>query len=205
MKKLKKCRTFETNKLNKRVTNLKTKNMRSLKILLLSAFIVLVSNAVSAQAWGVRAGANISDISNNDFTSAKTGLYVGVYKEIPLIKSLLFIQPELQYSQEGFEVDIDNVEDTKIDYLTVPVLAKVYVVKLLSFETGPQFGFVVSDNVDDIGDDLNSFVPSWAFGTSLNLPLGLSINARYITGLDDTFEHFDGKNQNFQIGAAFQF
>jgi hypothetical protein len=176
--------------------------MRSLKILLLSAFIVLVSNAASAQAWGVRAGANISDINVNGLdTNAKTGLYVGVYREIPLVKSLLFIQPELQYSQEGFETD--GFGDTKIDYLTVPVLAKIYVVKLLSFETGPQFGFVVSDNVED--SDLNNFVPSWAFGTSLNLPLGLSINARYITGLDDTFENIDAKNQNFQIGAAFQF
>jgi hypothetical protein len=199
---LKNCTTFEVNKLNKRVTNLKTKDMRSLKILLLSAFIVLVSNAASAQAWGVRAGANISDINVNGLdTNAKTGLYVGVYREIPLVKSLLFIQPELQYSQEGFETD--GFGDTKIDYLTVPVLAKIYVVKLLSFETGPQFGFVVSDNVED--SDLNNFVPSWAFGTSLNLPLGLSINARYITGLDDTFENIDAKNQNFQIGAAFQF
>ena len=178
--------------------------MRSLKILLLSAFILLVSNAVSAQSWGVRAGVNISNISENDISSSKTGLFVGVYREIPLVKSLLFVQPELQYSQEGFSVD-DNLEDTKIDYLTVPVLAKIYVVKLLSFETGPQFGFVVSDNVDYT--DLNSFVPSWAFGTSLNLPLGLSINARYITGLDDTFESpaLSGKNQVFQVGAAFQF
>lgn len=181
--------------------------MRSLKILLLSAFIVLVSNAASAQAWGIRAGANISDISGDGFdTNAKTGLYVGVYREIPLVKSLLFIQPEIQYSQEGFSTEfLGNTNDTKIDYLTVPVLAKIYVVKLLSFETGPQFGFVVSDNVDYT--DVNSFVPSWAFGTSLNLPLGLSINARYITGLDDTFESpaLSGKNQVFQIGAAFQF
>ncbi|HEU4790133.1 MAG TPA: porin family protein [Flavobacterium sp.] len=176
--------------------------MRSLKILLLSAFILLVSNSVSAQSWGVRAGANISDISGNGLdTKAKTGLYVGVYREIPLVKSLLFIQPEVQYSQEGFEVD--NAKDTKIDYLTVPILAKIYAVKLLSFETGPQFGFVVSDNVDYT--DVNSFVPSWAFGTSLNLPLGLSINARYITGLDDTFEHLAAKNQVIQVGAAFQF
>ncbi|PZX95046.1 hypothetical protein DOS84_00305 [Flavobacterium aquariorum] len=178
--------------------------MRSLKILLLSAFIVLVSNASSAQAWGIRAGANISDITGNGWnTDAKTGLYVGVYKEIPLVKSLLFIQPEVQYSQEGFSTA--NAKDTKIDYLTVPILAKIYAVKLLSFETGPQFGFVVSDNVDYT--DVNSFVPSWAFGTSLNLPLGLSINARYITGLDDTFDNptLSGKNQSFQIGAAFQF
>lgn len=175
--------------------------MRSLKILLLSAFIVLASNAVSAQAFGVRAGANISNISGKGLdTKAKTGLYIGVYKEISLVKSLLFIQPEVQYSQEGFSTP---TTDVKIDYLTVPILAKVYAVKMLSFETGPQFGFAINDNVDYT--DANSFVPAWAFGASLNLPLGLSINGRYISSLNDTFDSVDGKNQVFQIGAAFQF
>jgi hypothetical protein len=176
--------------------------MRSLKILLLSTFLMLVSNTVVAQKLGIRAGANFSDISGDGWnTDVKTGLYVGVYKEIPLVKSLLFIQPEVQYSQEGFST---NIKDVKVDYLTVPLLAKVYVVKLLSFETGPQFGFLVND--DNFGD-ANSFVPSWAFGTSLNLPLGLSINARYVSALDDTFDNptLSGKNQVFQLGAAFQF
>jgi hypothetical protein len=181
--------------------NLKQKNMRSLKILLLSAFLVLVSNTVLAQKFGIRAGANISDVSVDFDTSTKTGLFVGVYKEIPLVKSLLFIQPEVQYSQEGFSTDF--TDDINLDYITVPILAKIYVVKLLSFETGPQFGFLVNDNTDDA--DVNSFAPAWAFGTSLNLPLGLSINARYISGLDDTFDGLSGKNQVFQIGAAFQF
>jgi len=164
---------------------------------------MLLSNTVSAQKWGIRAGVNISDINADGWDSdAKTGLYAGIYKEIPLVKSLLFIQPEVQYSQEGFSIDTDDV---KLDYLTVPVLAKVYVAKLLSFETGPQFGFKVSDNVDDNLANVKDFVPSWAFGTSLNLPLGLSINARYITGVDDTFDSLSGKNQVFQVGAAFQF
>lgn len=186
--------------------------MKSLKILLLGAFIMLVSNTVSAQKWGIRAGLNISDINGSGWeTDAKTGLYAGVYKEIPLIKSLLFIQPEVQYSQEGFETK--NAKDTKLDYLTVPILAKIYVAKIVSFETGPQFGFKVSDNVDNTIADAKDFVPSWAFGASFNLPLGLSINARYISALSDTFDvkngldnDFDsGKNQVFQIGAAFQF
>ncbi|PJJ10468.1 outer membrane protein with beta-barrel domain [Flavobacterium sp. 1] len=176
--------------------------MKSLKILLLGAFIMLASNTISAQKWGIRAGVNFSDISGDGWdSSSKTGLYAGVYKEIPLIKSLLFIQPEVQYSQEGFST---NINDVKIDYLTVPILAKIYVAKLLSFETGPQFGFLVNDN--DFGD-ANSFVPSWAFGASLNLPLGLSINARYVSGLDDTYDNptLSGKNQVIQLGAAFQF
>ena len=164
---------------------------------------MLVSNTVSAQKFGIRAGVNFSDINADGWDSdSKTGLYVGVYKEIPLIKSLLFIQPEIQYSQEGFST---NTNDVKIDYLTVPILAKIYIAKLLSLETGPQFGFKVNDNVDYA--DTNSFVPSWAFGASLNLPLGLSINARYVAGLDDTFDNptLSGKNQVFQLGAAFQF
>jgi len=176
--------------------------MKSLKFLLLSAFILLLSNSVSAQKFGIRAGANISDINADFDSSTLTGLYVGVYKEIPLVKNLLFVQPEIQYSQEGFSTDVNDV---KLDYLTVPVLAKIYALKLLSFETGPQFGFLVNDNVD-YGDP-NSYVTTWAFGTSLNLPFGLSINARYITGLDDAFDNptLSGKNQVYQIGAAFQF
>lgn len=174
--------------------------MKSLKVLLFSLFFVAVSYTANAQKFGIRAGANFSNVDLENFnTSSSTGLYVGVYKEMTLIKSLLFIQPEVQYSQEGFET---NISDVKIDYLTVPILAKIYALKLLSFETGPQFGFLVND--DDFSD-ANSFIPSWAFGMSLNLPLGLSINGRYITGLNDTYDGLSGKNEVFQIGAAFQF
>lgn len=178
--------------------------MRSLKILLLSAFLVLLSNTVVAQGFGVRAGANFSDITGTGLnTSAKTGLYVGIYKEMTLVKSLLFIQPELQYSQEGFSI---NTEDVKLDYITVPILAKVYALKLLSFETGPQFGFPISDNLNDnLNYNTENIVTSWAFGMSINLPLHLSINGRYMAGVTDTFSNFDGKNQAFQLGAAFHF
>lgn len=180
--------------------------MKSLKILLLGVFLVVASNAIKAQGFGIRAGANFSDVSGSGLdTDAKTGLYVGVFKEIPLVKSFLFIQPEIQYSQEGFETKFEGVKDEiKIDYLTFPIMAKAYALKLLSFETGPQFGFPVSDNLDsDV--DTEGFVTSWAFGMSINLPFHLSINARYITGLSDTFDSFDSKSQVFQVGAGFRF
>jgi hypothetical protein len=175
--------------------------MKSLKFLLFSVFAVAVSMTANAQGFGIRAGANFSDVNGSGFdTSVKTGLYVGVFKEIPLIKSLLFVQPEIQYSQEGYET---NIKDVKVDYITLPIMAKVYALKLLSFETGPQFGFPISDNLES--GDLNSFVTSWGFGMSLNLPLHLSINARYVTGLTDTFDGFDSnKSQVFQVGAAFR-
>ncbi|AOW08452.1 porin family protein [Flavobacterium gilvum] len=178
--------------------------MKSLKILLLGIFLIAASNTGKAQGFGVRAGANFTDINVDGLnTDAKTGLYVGVFKEIPLVKSLLFVQPEIQYSQEGFDHDVKNV---KIDYLTFPILAKVYALKLLSFETGPQFGIPISDNAEGYYNyNTESFVTSWAFGMSINLPLHLSINARYITGISDTFDSFDSKGQVVQAGAAFRF
>jgi len=176
--------------------------MKSLKILLLAVFLVVAGNTIKAQGWGIRAGANFSDISGGGVdTSSQTGLYVGVFKEIPLVKSLFFIQPEIQYSQEGFST---HAKDFKIDYLTFPIMAKVYVLKLLSFETGPQFGFPISDNLDNFYDT-NGFVTNWAFGMSINLPFHLSINGRYITGLSDTLDSFDSKTQVFQVGAGFRF
>ena len=175
--------------------------MKSLKILLLSVFIIAASNSIKAQGWGIRAGANFSDISGSGLdTEVKTGLYVGAFKEIPLIKDLIFVQPEIQYSQEGFET---SAKDFKIDYITVPLMAKGYLLKLLSFETGPQFAFPVSDNLDKY--DTEGFVTNWAFGMSINLPFHLSINARYVTGLSDTMDSFDSKTQVFQVGGAFRF
>jgi hypothetical protein len=176
--------------------------MKSLKILLFSVFAVAVSMTANAQGFGIRAGANFSDVTGTGLdTSVKTGLYVGIFKEIPLIKSLLFVQPEIQYSQEGFST---NIDDVKVDYITLPIMAKVYALKLLSFETGPQFGFPISDNLES--GDVKSFVTSWGVGMSLNLPLHLSINARYVTGLTDTFDSIDSnKSQVFQVGAAFRF
>lgn len=187
--------------------------MKSLKILFLTAFITLASATVSAQAWGVRAGVNFSTISGDyENSTNKTGYYAGVYKEIPLIKSLLFVQPEIQYSSQGFST---NIGDYNLDYITVPVLAKVYVIKMLSFETGPQFGFKINDKSDpnsplvDPDFDFETFDPAWAFGASLNLPLGLSINGRFISSFNSVFKDGDynanGKSQVFQLGAAFQF
>lgn len=187
--------------------------MRSLKILLLGAFIMLVSNTMSAQKWGIRGGVNLATISGDYANSTtQTGYYAGIYKEIPLVKSLLFIQPEIQYSSQGYSNDI---ADYTLDYITVPVLAKVYVIKMLSFETGPQFGFKINDKSDpnnpliDPDFDYENFDPAWAFGASLHLPLGLSISGRFISSFNSVFKEGDyndnGKNQVFQLGAAFQF
>jgi len=173
--------------------------MKLLKNLFFILFLSLIVNSANAQDWGIRAGANFSTLSNSDVKS-QTGYYGGVYRQFGIVKDFLYIQPELQFSKQGFDTDLSTVD---LNYIHLPIVARVYVLKLLSFETGPQFGFLVSDNADNF--DFNSLDTSWDFGMSINLPFRLSIDARYITGLNELIEGSDSKSQVIQVGASFRF
>ncbi len=176
--------------------------------------ILLTASSVTAQGVGVRAGVNLSTISGDYYDStSKTGFYAGFYNEITLVKDVFFIQPEVQYSSEKFST---NFADYTVDYITVPILAKVYAVKLLSFETGPQFGFKINDKAESNNMlnikpdyDYETFNPAWAFGASLNLPYGLGINARFVSSFNSIFKDSEykseGKSQVWQLGASFKF
>jgi hypothetical protein len=187
--------------------------MKVLNTILFSAFL-LTASIVTAQGVGIRAGVTLATVSGDYYdATSKTGFYVGIYDEIPVVKDVFFIQPEVQYSSERFST---KFADHTIDYITVPVLAKIYVVKLLSFETGPQFGFKINEKTESKSfipissdDNYETFNPAWAFGASLNLPFGLGINARFISSFNSVFKDGDyndeGKNQVFQLGASLKF
>ncbi len=178
--------------------------MKVIKVLSFTMFILAISTTVQAQKVGVRAGITISNVSGDADTKPLTGFYAGVFKEITLVPELVYLQPELQYSMQGYKV-----EDTKVSigYLNIPVLAKVYVVKTFSLEAGPQVGFKINDNLDvpEGGNEIKTFDTAFVGGLGFNFPMGLSINARYALGLSEIIKDSDAKNQVIQLGAAFKF
>ncbi|WP_185963933.1 porin family protein [Flavobacterium restrictum] len=180
--------------------------MKLAKPFLIAILFLLAANVATAQGWGVRAGVNLASASNGSFgkTDIRTGGYLGVYKEMTIISKLLFIQPEVQFSKQGFNT---KTTDFDLDYIQVPVLAKVYLAKVVSFETGPQFGFKISDKVSGSNNnpDFNTFDTAWAGGFSFNFPMGLAINARYITSFTDVIKYDSHKSQVIQLGASFTF
>ncbi|MBC7846229.1 MAG: PorT family protein [Flavobacterium sp.] len=176
--------------------------MKLLRTFFFAIFIFLAGHSIHAQGWGIRGGANFSTLSDSDVKS-QTGFYGGLYKQFGIVPKLLYIQPELQFSSQGFETETGS---TDLNYIQVPILARLYVLKLFSFETGPQFGFLISDKTSGpINPDYNTFNTSWAFGMSINLPLGLFIDGRYITGLSELTENTSSKNQVIQVGAGIRF
>jgi Outer membrane protein beta-barrel domain len=178
--------------------------MKVVKIMFFSLCLIAFTSTMQAQKVGIRAGINISNVSGDADTKPLTGFYAGVFKEITLMPELLFLQPELQYSMQGYKIG-----DTKVSlgYLNIPVLAKVYVAKTISLEAGPQIGFKVNDNVDvpEGGNEIKTFDTAFVGGLGWNFPFGLGINARYAMGLSEIVKDSEAKNQVIQLGASFKF
>ncbi|ALM48423.1 hypothetical protein AMR72_05625 [Flavobacterium psychrophilum] len=204
--------------------------MKLFKLLSVCAFGLGVAATSYAQdpsgsmspSFGVKGGVNFATISGDDFDSpdSRTSFHVGLLAEFPLAE-IFSLQVEALYSGQGFKSDIDGgflggegKAEYQLDYVNVPVLAKVYLIEGLSLEVGPQFSFKVNEEIDidanaDDGDfDLNEakdFEFGVAAGLTFQTKVGLFASGRYNLGLTDIFENSDAKNSVFQLGIGYKF
>lgn len=97
--------------------------------LLALAALLAAPAALAQTTFGLRAGLNVATIipdSDTDLVDrgAKLGFVGGVFAEVPLT-SAFAVQPEVLYTQKGVSRDESGEPDIGVDYLEVPVLAKV--------------------------------------------------------------------------------
>jgi len=181
------------------------------KTFLFFAFAAFVAFGVSAQKFqlGVKGGLNFpsADAYNLDDDDG-SGWHVGAFGLIKVSK--FGIQPEILYSRASFEGDGDV--QTDFDFISVPIMAKFYLIQGLNIQAGPQFsiltasetegGGVTIDNTEILKDtDL-----SLGIGAGFDLPFGLNINARYLLGLTDLADGDDIDEINtdmFQVSIGF--
>lgn len=200
-------------------------------IKLFSAGILMIgaittANAQSSDAltpsFGIKGGVNFATVSGDDFDSpdSRTSFHVGLLAEFPLTE-MFSLQAEALYSGQGFESDLDGEifggegkVEYQLDYINVPVLAKVYILDGLSIEAGPQFGFKVNEEIDananaDDGDlnldEAEDFDFGVAAGVTFETPMGLFATGRYTQGFTDIVNNRDVKNSVFQIGVGYKF
>lgn len=181
-----------------------------MKKLMLSILAVAFSASVFSQGidLGVKVGANFSTINDAVNVKNKTGLLFGAFAGVKFT-SKLGIQSELLYSQQGAE--FEGLGDVNLNYVNLPVFAKIYLVKGLNIQAGPQFGFVVDDNVSKVFKEINSSIKAKDFdvsgliGLGYDLPVGVRIDARYNFGLTETIDGGDGKNGVFSLALGYSF
>lgn len=172
-----------------------------------------------AVSFGVKGGVNFATVTGDDIDSpdSRTSFHVGAVVEFPL-SDMFSIQAEALYSGKGFDFDFEGPEgdnaELQLDYIDVPILAKVYITEGLSIEAGPQISFLVNEEVDinpnsDSGDADMDEAESIDFGLAAGLTfqtnMGIFATGRYNIGLTDIYSDTDVKHSVFQIGLGYKF
>ena len=118
---------------------------------------------------------------------------------------MLGIAAGVNYSMQGCAYDHDD-DNLNLDYLNIPIRAKVYVAPGFSLNGGVQFGFNTRAKWGDL--DLDKGYESFDF----SIPLGASyeisnvvIDARYNLGLTKVAKAGDGKNSVIMLTVGYRF
>lgn len=150
---------------------------------------------------GAKLGLNISNLSNLNSASSKTGLYAGAFVNIRFTR-FYELQPEIGYSNQGAKIrntsfigpfnDIIQESERNLDleYLTFGITNKFYPIKNLGLNllVGPSMDILVGDTYNDevLGVDLSFFG-----GVGYEFPFGLGLELRYKQGVIDVREDYN--------------
>ncbi|MDR2232673.1 MAG: outer membrane beta-barrel protein [Tannerella sp.] len=195
-----------------------------------TSFEVLPKRVVRAAAvkvagmktiFGVKAGLNLSSITNNtsnlNFSpSMSPNFHAGIFVELNLNPKddkpgLLGVQPEILYSRQGFAVDGDAVS---FDYAVGLLMLKLHVHKNVNVELGPWFSYLLSVSPENAtiggqsiqlsdlkgGKDVGA-----AVGIGYDFDMGLMVGARYLYGLSDMANNLSWTNQVIAISLGWKF
>lgn len=180
-----------------------------MKKLLLFTFMCGLCFTTAAQSleFGVKGGATFANISDVGDSSNKTGFLAGVFLGIKPTDALV-IQPEVIFSQQGAEFDVDRFD---FSYVNVPIVVKYYLFRGLNLQAGPQFGFLVSDEIETPLTDFENPLKAETFdvsavaGVGFDFELGIRIDARYQMGFTDIIDGSEGKNSVFSLALGYNF
>ncbi|ASE61122.1 PorT family protein [Chryseobacterium indologenes] len=171
------------------------------------------NTASSPVRFGLKAGLNVSSLSNSD-TNSKAGFYGGVFANIPVAQDFS-VQPEVLYSGMGAKAKANSDVKLNMDYIAVPVMLQYNALPNLYVEAGPQFSFLVSakgkDNNGsvDVKDGFKTFDFGLGLGAGYYFTPNIGVNVRYVAGLTDVVKNRIGgdssKNGVFQVGLAYKF
>lgn len=202
---------------------------------IVTSLVVALLTAAAAHAqtpgiqFGVKAGLSMAvlDGTLNKGSDYKAGLHLGGFVRWRPTQRFA-LQPELVYAQQGSENSFSSggvpfESETKLTYLNVPIMAKVYLGKIFFLQAGPQFGVLLAareigqtsystggsmgpagyTTADvDVKKDYKGDV-AFCAGLGVDLPMGLGIAARLNYGFTDINQNEQQKQLRdyFDIGG----
>ena len=165
-----------------------------MKKILMIAVMMAATHTASAQmepgtfSMMPKVGFNASDITGGkNVLDNRNGIVAGFDFEYKT-SDWFGISFGANYSQQGWKYK-QGGEKQENDYINVPVMAKFYVWKGLSVNTGIQAGFLTKTKGAFEKEDLRKFDLSIPFGISYEFPFGLNIDVRFVEGATDVVKN----------------
>ncbi len=202
------------------------------KLLVIVAVLAIATTSFGQTTFGVKAGLNIANMkysgSGLDISpDSKVGPAIGLFAKFNVSESFA-VQPELLYSAKGSKIEISEggasaSSTIKLNYISLPIMAKYYVSPGFNLQAGPQIDFLLSakedwemsmgtdseSGSDDIKEDVNGIDFGLGFGLGYDLEMGLGFDARYVLGLSelakDPEDGVKTKSTGFQITVSYAF
>lgn len=203
------------------------------KLLVMAAMVLSSVGAFAQYSAGdftiqPKVGLNCASVTI-DGADYKAGFVGGVELGYQATKKFA-ITGALMYSMQGAKSDFDEYNGTlKLDYINIPILANVYVVKGLALKAGIQPGFCINKKVSvggvsvDIDEAFKQADTNYKINTfDFSIPIGLSyeynglvIDARYNLGVTKVASGYvenegikmrsDDRHSVFQITLGYKF
>ncbi len=182
--------------------------MKKLYTLLLVFVLVGAMPAQAQLKLGVRGGLNLPSLNEQNGSislDAATGWHGGLQVEIKL--PILGVEADILYSQVGIDnIDLQGtIGDLKHTTLDIPVVAKLYILKIFNIQAGPQFSFVTSSKIGDfsVKDQIDNKTVGFVAGLGVELAM-LNASARFIFPSTTTIQTLgDYKTSNIQLSVGF--
>ncbi len=193
-------------------------------ILMFASMSAFAQRAIGSLNIQPKLGLNIASMTNFEGPDARIAFVAGAEAEYQ-VTDMLSISAGALYSQQGVKMSNEESYITaKTDYVNIPILANVYVIKGLAVKLGVQPGFMINDKAKvkademyaevDLSDLLKQEIGVKLKSFDLSIPVGLSyefnniqIDARYNWGLTKLikYESESTKHSVFQITLGYKF
>ena len=181
--------------------------------LMLSSVSTFAQHAVGSFNLQPKVGVSIANLTEPKGSDSRVGVVAGVEGEYQA-SDIFSVSAGVLYSMQGTKANFANLGDAtnRLDYINVPIMANVYVVKGLAVKLGVQPGFNVSNKLKaDNLKAIENYVKE-AQSVDVSIPVGLSyeynnfqLDARYNWGVSKAFKWSDAKNSVFQITLGYKF
>jgi hypothetical protein len=179
-------------------------------------FIAVTSNAQGVRL-GAKLGANLNKVTGKSFNEEfDLSYHAGAFLEIDFGKKW-GIQPEVYFNQATatrastfntiYSTNPNASTNIKLNYLSIPVLLRYNVGKMVTLQAGPQFSILMNNDKTLLQNGKEAFDNgdfAMAAGLTLNLKM-LRIYGRYNIGLNninDIDNQDKWKNQQLQLGLG---